>query len=223
MARKVEFLPDGKRVYAKPEDIVRVWRQFTRKVPAQYALATAQHEAGLTINEKDTEESGFVSWGIYQCSDVEARHHGFALSKEEAATTGRPFIERYTLEGCTQLFVKLAEEHLTAIIKAAKLSASDLPPDVWAYVFIAHNQGQSAALKSIGRHGLNWNAYKARNMAAAQRAVEQARIGGDRDFIQQAEAKVDFWKRVADYGDHVIDGGTYWKPEFELPKPVPNV
>jgi hypothetical protein len=189
--RTQKYPPDGKRVIAFAQDVVDVWFQFADPdvpIPAQYALGTAQHESSFTLNEVDQEDSGYVSKGIYQLSD------------EEATSIGMPHADLLDLHETTAVMQKISVKRVMAIAKAAKFtSLALLPPDMWAYLFIAHNQGLAAALKSIALHGLNWEAYKARNIRAADNPD-----------------KLKFWTKVASYGDDVISGGLYWR-DIKLP------
>lgn len=176
--RTVEFVPSGARVYASGADIVTAWRKYSSKIPAQYALGTAQHETDFTINEVDAEASGFVSKGIYQLSD------------EELASTGT-CCDLLTLEGSTQVLAIVAERRLVEILKAADLNPnSPAPPDARAFLAVAHNQGLSAALKSIRSHGINWSAYINRNPSLAG--------------------------SIGNYGSDCITGGVKWSPVFDV-------
>lgn len=151
MARKEEFVPDGHRVRTSPAEVVAAWLRYTQRIPAEFALGTAQHESNFTLNEVDTEESGFTSKGVFQ------------LSEEEANDVDFPEADLLDLEDATKVFCLLCERRLQRIIQVANLHAENLPADVWAYLALAHNQGLDAALKSIERYGLNWTAYKQRN------------------------------------------------------------
>lgn len=211
MNRKVEFLPDGKRKLALPEDIVRVWKRHSDRDP-RFALGTSDHESSLTLNEKDTEPSGFVSMGIYQISEDEMRH------------VGMPEADPYDLEDCTIVFAKLTEEREVAICRA-------LPPirptdsnyyeamtrrtvSMPAYLFIAHNQGLAACLKSIRTWGMNWESYKSRNEDEAKKALAAAQESGDKDRIKAAQDKLKWWYDVFAYGNDVISGGRHWTDDF---------
>lgn len=180
MSRRVEFIPDGRRVTVSPREVVDAWRAATTRIPAQFALGTAQHESDFTINEVDTEPSGFVSKGIFQLSDEEARR------------TGHSGDELLTLAGSVAVFAKICEQYLDQIVQWADLGEGALPPDVWPYIFIAHNQGGGACRKTIAEYGLDWAAYKERN-----------------------HAKHPEWSR---YGDDVISGGSKWTAELEQPR-----
>lgn len=181
MTRTEVFVPSGHRILVAPADIVAAWRRYTQRIPAKFALGTAQHESSFTLNEVDTEESGYVSKGIYQLSD------------REAAEVELPHANLLELEDATKVFYILCERRLRRIIKAARLAQENLPVDVWAYLALSHNQGVSAALKTIELYGLNWDAYKRRNPQLAG---------------------------MGRYGDDVISGGPHWTKELDraLPK-----
>lgn len=170
MARTEVFVPDGHRIRVAPADIVAAWRRHAKRVPAKYALGTAQHESSFTLNEVDTEESGDVSKGVYQ------------LSEGEAADAEFPEADLLGLEEATTVFCILCERRLDSIIKAARLEEKNLPMDVWAYLALAHNQGLHAAVKSIQMYGLNWPAYKQRNpqLAGMGRYGDDVISGGSR-------------------------------------------
>jgi len=159
MKRKEEFLPDGIRRLAIASDIISTWRAATTVIPAQFALGTAQHEASFTVNEKDTEPSGYISMGIFQ------------LGQEEIDHVKVPGADVYTLAGSVALYVPLALERLHKLLVISFLDATCPPADIWFYLAMAHNMGLGAALKSIKEHGLNAAAWTARNPQLAQAAV----------------------------------------------------
>ena len=118
----------------------------------QYAFGTAQHETDFTLNEVDVEMSGFCSKGIFQ------------LSEEEAGQAHNPGANLLDLDDSCQVLMSISAHRLDMIAQEAKLVASNpFPPDAWAYLVIAHNQGPMAAVKTIRRYGLDWAAYKQRN------------------------------------------------------------
>jgi hypothetical protein len=161
MGRVVTFEPDGQRKIVAAADVVAAWRRHSTLVPASYALGTAQHETDFTLNERDVEESGYVSLGLYQ------------VGAEEMAQVGMPLAthDPFDLEIITLVMVDLAEVRLRRIADAAwrggwatlVSNPGSVNPDVWAYLALAHNQGLGACLKTIAAHGLDWAAYKARN------------------------------------------------------------
>lgn len=176
MKRTEVFVPNGQRILVAPADIVAAWRRYAQRIPAKFALGTAQHESNFTLNEIDTEMSDYVSKGVYQLSDGEAAEAGFQHAN---------LLE---LEDATRVFCILCERRLKRIINVARLAEESLPVDVWAYLALAHNQGLSAALKTIELHGLNWAAYKLRNPQLAG---------------------------MGRYGDDVISGGSHWTKELD--------
>jgi hypothetical protein len=204
--RKVEFVSDGQRRFATPQEIVAAWERHT-DIDARYALGTAQHESGFALNERDTEPSGFVSMGIYQISQDEMNHVGMRQA------------DPYDLEECTIVFAQLTEERLKAIVRSIGHFPSE-SPDANAYLFIAHNQGLAACLKSIKLHGMDWTAYKKRNGDAARTVLHDAVNASpvDATAVQLATEKLRWWDKVFAYGDDVISGGSEWPNA----KPVPT-
>ena len=163
MARREEYrCPDGSwsqlRAAAQlvsSREIVGAALSLTGAVPPSHFLGTAQHESGFALNERDTEVSGFQSFGLYQ------------LSAEEASDVHLPAANLLSLEDSTKVFVALCVRRLAAIRAAAGLAADDMRADLWPYLAIAHNEGSAAAVASIHRFGLDWSKYKARNPTAA--------------------------------------------------------
>src|SRR5271157_4240977 len=160
MGRQVEFVGSGKRELVSPKEVKDTWQAITNKIIAQYAVASAQHETDFTTNEKDIEVSGFVSKGIFQIADdevIEAQEWARATNND--ARLGKlQSIDLYTLEGSSYVLATLAEKRLKRICEAAGLDYDDttnLPPDVWFYVALAHNMGLGGALKTIANHGLD--------------------------------------------------------------------
>lgn len=166
MHRRVEYLPDGVPLRASVAEVIAAWVLCTARIPPQYAVASAQHEANFAVNERDHEtpdEHGnvYVSDGIYQ------------LAQEEAAHVGMPHANLLDLVEASRVFARLQEERLAAIMRAAKITAPTA--DCFAYCALAHNEGTHAALKSIAAHGLDWAAWVARNPALDA----MARYGSD--------------------------------------------
>lgn len=185
MSRIVQFVPDGARKRVAPADVAACWRLHSMLVPACYALGTAQHETDFTLNEKDVEPSGYTSYGLYQ------------IGEDEMAQVGMPIASHdpYDLDIITIVMCDLAEARLKRICTAARFSLSAIPRDAFAYLSIAHNQGLGACLKTIAAHGLDWSAYKDRNLKEAQQA-------GDPE-------KLKWWMDVFAYGDDCITGGEH--------------
>lgn len=121
-------------------------------IPSRYYVATAQHETNFATNERDTEESGFQSWGLYQ------------LSTAERAEVGMPHADLLDPDQATHVMIELARRRRLKIRAAARIADGDMdPPDLYAYLALAHNQGDHAALISIEHHGMSWTEYEKRN------------------------------------------------------------
>lgn len=224
MPRKVEFIGNGgKPLSAAPADIVACVMRHTSLDP-RYFLGTAQHEpVDFATNEVDTEESGYVSKGIWQ------------LGVEEATSVGMHDADLLDLEESTIVFCKVTERRSVAITQAMRnrnpdviMPASVIAPNTPgfnAYLMIAHNQGLAACLKTIALHGLDWASYKMRNLQAAAMAVEAAAANHVGNFDEQtnayqaATAKLAWWKNVASYGDDCISGGERWSDLLLGPQP----
>ena len=191
--RTVEFIPSGSRILATPQQVYDTWKTHSSWNP-RYALGTGTHETDLTTNEKDTEDSGFVSMGLYQ------------VSKDEMTHVGMPEANPYDLDECTIVFAKLTDERAQAIMRKTGVYPPSLTPDFNAYLYIAHNQGLAACLKTIALHGLDWARYKQRNMDAAQQALDGAQSAED---VAAATTKIGFWRKVCAYGDDCITGGPH--------------
>lgn len=156
MHRRVEYLPDGVPLRASVAEVIAAWVLCTARIPPQYAVASAQHEANFAVNERDHEppdEHGnvYVSDGIYQ------------LATTEAVWVKMAGANLFDLVEASRVFAALQEERLDTIMKAAGLTAPTA--DCWAFLALAHNEGIHAALKSIAAHGLDWAAWVARNPA----------------------------------------------------------
>lgn len=184
MPRKVEYV-GGRRIDVSPVAVIAAWRAATSLIPAEYACGTAQHESDFCENEIDTEESGFVSKGIFQIADsevIEARAWLDGQGRDASQLDGADLC---TLEGATKVLAALAEKRLRAICEAAKIDFASPLPDVLFYLGIAHNEGLGAAIKSIGKHGLDAAAWTRRNadnpsLAQAARYFSDCMTGGSR-------------------------------------------
>lgn len=135
----------------------------------EYYVGTAMHEAGCT-NEWDTEKAtassprGFVSVGLYQIGEDEAKAWGFTLED---------MLDLYKSSLC---FVKMAEQHRTAIRQLLRLGSSQPDPAftgadgvvyeggmVRAYLALYHNMGGGACAATLSRYGADWAGFMARN------------------------------------------------------------
>lgn len=200
--RKQEYVPDGKRIVASPYDIVQKWLRHS-SIDPRYALGTGLHETGYILNEKDTEDSGYVSMGLYQIGSEEMTHVGMSKANP------------YDLDECTIVFAKLTDERYKAIQKAIHHEWSENESNsLRAYLSLAHNQGLAACLKTIALHGMDWPGYKNRNKAEAQKALDDAMALDDPEArtkaVVDAQLKLQWWRKVFAYGDDCVTGGPGW-------------
>ncbi len=166
-------------------DIVAAWKMWNRLIPAQFALGSAFHETGYAVNERDVadQSDGTDSDGLFQ------------ISRQEAVDAGMGQADLFNLTGAVTVFRVLMEEKYYKILRAAKLNIGAMvPPDVWAYLSMAHNQGIGAVIETINKHGLHWDAYRQRNQGIKRPGFDGAAI--------------------CRYGDDCIFGGPDWRPEF---------
>ena len=139
-----------KAILVEPKEVIRVASLLPSSISMRFLIGSAQHETNFALNEVDTEETGFQTFGLFQ------------LSKDEAKEMGNPNADLLDLYTSVRIFCRLMEKRLESIIKAANLIAP-YPNDIWAYLALCHNQGKAACLKTIKNYGLNWEAYKNRN------------------------------------------------------------
>lgn len=198
-------------IIATVDEVIGAALLYSKRILPQYFVATAEHESGRALNEVDTEPDGFVSKGIFQISDDEAKAVGLANA------------DLLDLQQAMRVFARLMEQRLDAIQKAAGTGYK--LPDAWAYLTVAHNQGTGAAMATIKNYGMDWAAYKSRNqgqaqagVAAAQSNVDVAKTHGDTSGIivakgnlAKAQDKLAWWGKVFTYGDDAISGGPSWK------------
>ena len=138
------------------EQLLTVVHGFGTTIRDSYWLGTADHETNCALNERDTEISGFQSWGVYQVSRAEAR----AMRAPEA--------NLLALVGNTLVMIRLAERARTVLRMACNLIFPDDPdpPDLPGYLAIAHNLGlfgHGGALESVVLHGLDYDEFERRN------------------------------------------------------------
>jgi hypothetical protein len=178
-------------------------RAASSLIPAQYFVATADHESNLAINERDTEPNGYVSKGIFQIGDEEiSQVHGWPC-------------DPYTLGDAMRIFAALQEKRLLVLEQLVNGPASSIadPTHIWAYLSIAHNQGIEAAEQTIRRYGVDWVAYQSRNLTQAQTELAMAKRTGDKTLIDEATGKLAWWHKVFAYGNDCITGGWRWPGE----------
>jgi hypothetical protein len=209
MGRELFIRDDGRRVAdgpgvrnrVTPRAIAKAWLRETRIVPPQFSVGTALHETNYTANELDIEPNGHTTGGLFML-DVPT------LSPPiigDAIAVGMPEKNIYDLADACAVFAALSERRLRRILDATDLWLADHgfgpvdhdnpPPDVWAYLALAHNQGLGACLKTIATYGMNWEDYKRRNPSVNISMVRNGRI----------------------YGDDAISGGPDWLDEFGIP------
>jgi hypothetical protein len=184
--------------------------------------------------ELDDDARGFVSRGPFQQSDGWGRRPAdsilnlttgndtYTQSDDETrgcgnfdGLTNRPKLTT-SLQDATQAFSLRMEPQFAGIISAAHifLTSHDLPSpptpiqdDWYAYLALAHNEGLNAAKKTIGIHGADWPAYKARNGACSAHAAPLAMSYG-KGF--DCLTCTPYIRRIGAYGDDcmVPDYGT---------------
>jgi len=139
-------------------------------IDPRYYVATCFHEAGC-LNEWDTEIAspsciaGYVSVGPFQIGDEEARRYGFKL--EDMVDLGK----------ATECMIRMAEDNRKSLRAVLGLAPDkedpgyvDLSGRSWpggtmrAYLAVAHNKGMGYARLTIHRYGMDWDAYKSRNV-----------------------------------------------------------
>lgn len=167
-----------------PSEVVAMWGKYTSRIPAQFAVGLAERESGFDASEVDDYKSGTrvtpvqggkYTVGLFQVSESEYR--------EIDGDTGQWYVDALRdPETNTRVFATYMEKRLDTITALAGARE----PDVWAYLALAHNAGIGMVRETIGKYGMDWEAFKARN------------------------AGTDQGKRWARYGDAAINGGTKW-------------
>ena len=167
---------------------------FARAVAVEfdpkYFVGTAEKETNFAANEIDTEDSGFVSKGLYQISEEENR-----------AANGVRTVELLDPIQSTATFYRLT----LARFKRCQAAGFIRFPDIYAYLGICHNEGDGAGPRSISKWGCDWLAYKIRNMEAAELAVRVASNDIERELAQKEMRRV---IKISAYGDACISGGS---------------
>lgn len=198
MKRTTEFLPDGIRIRATPDDVLSAWRAISA-ISGTYALGTAQHESDYTLNERDIEPPNakgerYVSMGIFQVGDDEMKAAGLLLGHDADSAI-------YTLAGSIKVLAVIAAKRADALVRHGKVERTN--PDLLAYLALAHNEGLGAALKTVALHGLNWDAWCERNCPGwcEARTAAPARAA-------ELLAKYPLGN-MCKYGDDCMTGGVY--------------
>lgn len=113
-------------------------------------------EPSFTVNERDTEKSGFRTYGVFQ------------VSEEEGARAGVAVEDLPTLEGCARAFVPLAVKNYNYLLPYAKTPEAQTY-DIFAYMAVLHNVGaHDSAIENLvaGRRSMRWggpDGFKDRN------------------------------------------------------------
>lgn len=204
---------EGTRHTCSAEDVVRAWIASTSIIPAYVAVGMAERESSFTLNEEDTEDSGYVSTGIFQLGDDTRRQ---AVKRGLVSATWADFTK---LDDSCKVLSCTLEENLQAILVAAvdafsrglgknPTDENGQPiPDVWAYVAVSHNiglgsksndnAGGAGVLPGIVHYGLSWpDAFVTAHPSMQDRQVR--------------------------YGNTAMSGGAQWTTDLAalLPSPV---
>lgn len=197
-----ETFEGGARKFVPIADIIVLARKHSSVIPAQYFVATAQHESSFTTNEVDYEPPDadghiYISKGLFQISD------------KEAASVGMHGADLLDPDISTHVFAKLQESRL-AILRNHIPSAAVNFPGLWGYLAVAHNEGLGTykmngrgALGTIYTHGMVWGDVTvpaAKDHPDTYRYRNHARGG------------------IVAYGDDCITGGKYWPSAAQLDK-----
>lgn len=195
-------------VRATPAQVAEACRKAGATIPLGYFVGTAQHESNCAINERDTEENGYMSYGIFQ------------LGYHEARSVKMPSANLLDLDQSCRVMVMLAENrrmYLRSILRLVNGQADS--PDLNAYIAICHNVGENdATIKNIPKYGMDWKEWKRRNLQESQAGLSGAtsmldmiKKSGDSTKMQEAEAKFQKAKtyaiwvpKMAAYGDDCL-------------------
>jgi hypothetical protein len=165
-----------------------IWKRLTN-IPVRYIIGTVQHESDFVEDGADINDGGTGRDTIGLTRIDSGETDGVLKS---LFWTGKTKVNLRNGEDNLHVYAALCETRLVALKLAAGLTGTDnadCPPDLWAYLAMAHNMGQGAALKSIASYGLDWDAYRARNPGLP--------------FVSKG------------YGDDVISGGRYWTDDLD--------
>jgi hypothetical protein len=190
------------------DQVCTSWVKCTGTVPTKVAVAMAGHESSFTLNEHDTEISGYESFGIFQLSRAEM------YGPPALLPTGNV----YDLDDSCKALACILEANLTVILRVASaayanglgknpVDANGNPiDDVWAYVAVSHNIGLGSELNTnpggkgvlpgIVAYGLSWP-----------------------DAFQQAHPSM---TAQATYGSDAISGGDSWSDAWASIQPDPS-
>jgi hypothetical protein len=191
--------PGADRVTVTAAEVATCWKKYSTRIPPMFAVGAALHETTYTLNERDTEDSGKQTGGIFMLTiggtDVD--------TLGDATLAGYPEADIFTLDGSCKVFAVIMERKLDKLIAAAatKGGADVTDADFFAaggagYLAWAHNAGldNGQARTSIQVNGLSWMATRARNAGT--------------DY---------FDNHIGPYGDDCISGGPDWTPDMGAP------
>lgn len=176
---KTTYPPNGQQIPIDPLQLAQLCLKASKLIDVRYFLGTAQHESDFVCNCDTEEDDDVHSLGLFQVNSDEAKQAGYNPKS----------LDLLSPQDNLAVFVRISEQRLDAILKEIGYPSPE-PEDLRAYLFLSHNQGLGAAIKSIQMYGLNWgngdSSYKARNVQ-------------HRSWLA--------------YGDDVISGGRYY-PEI---------
>ena len=186
---KEEYVKDGvwyptraAAILVTPQQVIDAGCAARPTLDPRYIVATAQHESRFAINEVDTEPSGFISKGIFQISD------------EEARSAGLPGVNLLTLDASAQVMVRLALRNRDAFQQAG---GNPFANDVNGWLALAHNEGRGAMRKTIATHGTLWG--------------DPYAFPNPSDDAPESYRYRNAWRAIVAYGDDCITGGAVWR------------
>lgn len=192
--------------YVTREQVAEAARKAGATIDLGYFVATAQHESSLRWNERDTEENGYMSYGIYQ------------IGLHEARSVRMPTADLQDLDQATRVMVMLAENRRMYLRRILTLAGAEADPkDLCAYIAICHNVGEmDGSIRNIPKYGMDFGKWKERNAkmakewpaTAADLLLHHQSIGSspaqiDAAKLDLAKAKkfADWVPRMTRYGD----------------------
>lgn len=185
-----------------PEQVAEACRKAGATVALQYFIGTAQHESNFAINERDTEENGFQSYGIFQLSQYEAR------------TVKMPGANLLDLDVACRVMVLITENRrkfLRSILRAAP-NEPDVA-DLCAYIAVMHNVGENdPTFQNIPKYGMNWKKWKDRNYLESSDGLAKAKAAAlatpndeaVRAQLAKSQRYYNWTRSMAKYGDDCL-------------------
>lgn len=209
-------VPAGERERTSARAVAEAWLRVTSSIPAYVAVGMAERESNFTLNEEDTEDSGYVSTGIFQLGSDTRRS---AMKRGLLTAAAADFC---TLDDSCKVLACVLEGNLSTIIAAATDanarglgkspydSTGTLIPDVWAYLAVSHNIGMGSSssgdpygrgvMPGINAFGLSWpDAFTRAHPSMGDRQVR--------------------------YGNTAMSGGSQWTADLGalLPSPAAGI